>query len=41
MVYLQMSIGKDYGKKMKIKTNKKAPNFKLKSTSKKIFELSK
>ena len=36
-----MSIGKDYGKKMKIKPNKKAPNFKLPSTSLKTFELSK
>ena len=36
-----MLIGKDYGRKMKIKTNKKAPNFKLNSTSLKIFELSK
>ena len=36
-----MSIGKDCGKRMKIKLNKKAPNFKLMSTSSKIFELSK
>ena len=36
-----MSIGKDCGKIMKIKTNKKAPNFKLNSTSSKKFELSK
>ncbi len=35
-----MSIGKDCGKKMKIKPNKKAPNFKLDSTSLKTFELS-
>ena len=36
-----MSIGKDCGRKMKIKPNKKAPNFKLPSTSLKTFELSK
>ena len=36
-----MLIGKKYGKKMKIKINTKAPNFKLNSTSLKIFELSK
>ena len=36
-----MSIGKDCGRKMKIKPIKKAPNFKLPSTSLKIFELSK
>ena len=36
-----MLIGKKYGKKMKIKINTTAPNFKLNSTSLKIFELSK
>tara|TARA_Y100001970_G_C14195167_1_gene837618 strand:- start:44 stop:535 length:492 start_codon:yes stop_codon:yes gene_type:complete len=36
-----MLIGKEYGKKMKVKENKPAPNFKLNSTSLKIFELSK
>ena len=36
-----MSIGKDCGKIMKIKTNKKAPNFKLNSTSSKKFVLAK
>ena len=36
-----MWIGKDYGMKMKVKSNKKAPNFKLKSTDSKTFELSK
>ena len=36
-----MLIGKEYGKKMKVKENKSAPNFKLNSTSLKIFELSK
>ncbi len=35
-----MLIGKDFGMKMKIKVNKKAPNFKLNSTSSKPFELS-
>ncbi len=36
-----MLIGKDCGMKIKIKTNKKAPNFILESTSLKTFELSK
>ena len=36
-----MLIGKNSGMKMKIKSNKKAPNFKLDSTSLKTFELSK
>ncbi len=36
-----MSAGKDCGKKMKIKPNKKAQNFKLQSTTLKVFELSK
>ena len=36
-----MLIGKNCGMKMKIKPNKKAPNFKLNSTSLKTFELSK
>ncbi len=36
-----MLIGKNSGMKMKIKSNKKAPNFKLNSTSLKTFELSK
>ncbi len=41
MGYLLILIGKDCGKKMKIKINKKAPNFRLESTSLKTFELSK
>ena len=36
-----MLIGENSGMKMKIKSNKKAPNFKLNSTSLKTFELSK
>ena len=36
-----MWIGRNYGVKMKIKSNKKAPNFKLESTDLKIFDLSK
>ena len=36
-----MLIGKDCGMKIKIKANKKAPNFILESTSLKTFELSK
>ena len=36
-----MLIGKDYGMKIKIKANKKAPNFIIESTSLKTFELSK
>ena len=36
-----MLIGKNCGIKMKSKPNKKAPNFKLDSTSLKTFELSK
>ena len=41
MVCRQTLIGKDCGKKMKIKINKKAVNFKLDSTSHKRFDLSK
>ena len=41
MVCRQTLIGKDCGKKMKIKINKKAINFKLDSTSHKRFDLSK
>ena len=36
-----MLIGKKFGIKMKNKKNKKAFNFKLSSTSNKVFELSK
>ena len=39
MVYHQMLIGRDFGMKMKIR-EKKAPNFKLNSTSLKPFDLS-
>ena len=41
MVCRQTLIGKDCGKKMKIKINKKAINFKLDSTTHKRFDLSK
>ena len=37
---LQIQIGKNCGTKMKIKVNKKPPNFELDSTSLKIFKLS-
>ena len=36
----RIQIGKSFGTKMKIKVNKKAPNFELYSTSLKIFKLS-
>ena len=36
-----MLIGKKFGRKMLIKSNKKAPDFKLDSTSSKPFELNK
>ena len=41
MDYHRILTGKGYGKKMKIKQNNKAPNFKLNSTSLKTFDLSK
>ena len=36
----RIQIGKSFGTRMKIKVNKKAPNFELYSTSLKIFKLS-
>ena len=40
MDYRQILTGKNFGMKMKIKQNNKAPNFKLNSTSLKTFDLS-